>query len=117
MQGLGRALMQLGQDSEALTVLSQAMDSNPGYVRGKAWVAAAEALSGDLKGARLHLAEYMTLEPGMTVGRFAKERSSVPLEVTSEVYQHEIGRILEGLRLAVAHPAAAPAIFLNLLPS
>jgi TolB-like protein/tetratricopeptide (TPR) repeat protein len=100
LQGLGRALMQLGHDSEAVTVLSQAMDSNPGYLRGKAWVAAAEALSGDLKSARLHLAEYMTLEPRMTIGRFVKERSSVPLEVTSQVYQHEIERILEGLRLA-----------------
>src|SRR5215471_11542684 len=100
LQGLGRALMQLGHDSEAVTVLSQAMDSNPGYLRGKAWVAAAEALSGDLEGARLHLAEYMILEPGMTVGRFVKERSSVPLEVTSQVYQHEIERILGGLRLA-----------------
>jgi TolB-like protein/Tfp pilus assembly protein PilF len=100
LQGLGRALMQLGHDSEAVTALSQAMDSNPGYVRGRAWLAAAEALSGDPERARLHLAEYMALEPGMTVGRFVKERSSVPLEVTSQVYQREIERILEGLRLA-----------------
>jgi predicted ATPase len=100
LQGLGRALMQLGHDSEAVTVLSQAMDGNPGYVRGRAWLAAAEALSGDLERAQLHLAEYVALEPGMTVARFANERSSVPLEVTSQVYQHEIERILEGLRLA-----------------
>jgi predicted ATPase/TolB-like protein len=100
LQGLGRALMQLGHDSEAVAVLSQAMDGNPGYVRGRAWLAAAEALSGDLERAQLHLAEYMALEPGMTVARFVKERSSVPVEVTSHVYQHEIERILEGLRLA-----------------
>ena len=71
--------MQLGHDSEAVIVLSQAMDSNPGYVRGRAWLAAAEALAGDVERAQLHLAEYMALEPGMTVGRFVKERSSVPL--------------------------------------
>jgi Flp pilus assembly protein TadD len=35
LQGLGRALMQLGHDSEAVTVLSQAIDSNPGYVRSR----------------------------------------------------------------------------------
>jgi predicted ATPase/TolB-like protein len=100
LQGLGRALMQLGHDSEAVIVLSQAMDSNPGYIRGRAWLAAAEALSGDVERAERHLAEYMALEPGMTVGRFVKERSSVPLEVTSQVYQREIERVLEGLRLA-----------------
>jgi TolB-like protein/Tfp pilus assembly protein PilF len=57
LQGLGRALMQLGHDSEAVTILSQAMDSNPGYLRGRAWLAAAEALAGDVEHAGLHLAE------------------------------------------------------------
>jgi tetratricopeptide (TPR) repeat protein len=31
LQGLGRALMQLGHDAEAVDALSQAIDSNPGY--------------------------------------------------------------------------------------
>jgi predicted ATPase/TolB-like protein/cytochrome c-type biogenesis protein CcmH/NrfG len=100
LQGLGRALMQLGRDTEAVDALSQAMESNPGYVRGRAWLAAAEALAGDVERAGLHLAEYMAIEPEMTVRRFAEERSSVPLEVTSQVYQQEIERILEGLRRA-----------------
>jgi tetratricopeptide (TPR) repeat protein len=139
LQGLGRALMQLGHDSEAVIALSQAMDSNPGYVRGRAWLAAAEALSGDVERAERHLAEYAALEPEITVRRFAKERSSVPLDATSAVYRRESERILEGLHLAGmpdetdarllrgpesippeagrGTPAAAPAILPNLLPS
>ena len=42
LQGLGRALMQLGYDAEAVDALCQTMDSNPGYLRGKAMLAAAE---------------------------------------------------------------------------
>jgi TolB-like protein/Flp pilus assembly protein TadD len=45
LQGLGRALIQLGHDGEAIDVFRQAMDSNPGYLRGKAWLAAAAILS------------------------------------------------------------------------
>jgi hypothetical protein len=42
VQGLGRALMQLGRDAEAVDVLSQSMDNHPGHLRGKAWLAAAD---------------------------------------------------------------------------
>jgi Flp pilus assembly protein TadD len=100
LQGLGRALMQLGRDAEAVDALSQAMDSNPGYLRGKAWLAAAEALADDVERARLHLAEHMAIEPELTVRRFAEERSSVPLKAVSSVYERENERILEGLRKA-----------------
>jgi predicted Zn-dependent protease len=100
LQGLGRALIQLGRDAEAADVLSEAMDSNPEYARGKAWLAAAEALAGNVRRAELCLAEYMAVEPEMTVPRFAEERSSVPLGLTSNTYRQEIERILEGLRRA-----------------
>jgi adenylate cyclase len=40
LQGLGRALMQLGNDPGAIGALSLALDGNPGYVRGKAMLAA-----------------------------------------------------------------------------
>src|SRR5215469_710792 len=100
LQGLGRALIQLGHDAEAVDALSQSMDNNPGHLRGKAWLAAAEALSGDDANARRHLAEYIAAEPEMTVERFAGERSSVPLDVASPVYRREIGRIFDGLRRA-----------------
>ncbi|HEY2530848.1 MAG TPA: hypothetical protein VGJ20_23430 [Xanthobacteraceae bacterium] len=100
LQGLGRALLQMGHDAEAVDALSRAMDSNPSYLRGKAWLAAAEALEGDVDRAKQRLAEYAAVEPEMTVRRFAEERSSVPLGVTSPVYQHEFERILDGLRRA-----------------
>jgi TolB-like protein len=100
LQGLGRALMQLGDDAGAVTALSQAMNSNPGYVRGKAMLAAAEALGGDAEAARRHLAEYAAIEPNMTVQRFAQQRSSVPPDAVSRTYRVESTRVLEGLRLA-----------------
>lgn len=100
LQGLGRALMQLGDDAAAIGVLSQAMDGNPGYLRGKAMLAAAEALAGDAEAARRHLAEYAVSEPDMTVRRFARQRSSVPPDAVSDVYRRESERILEGLRRA-----------------
>ena len=92
--------MQLGHDAEAVDALSQAMDSNPNYLRGKAWLAAAEALAGDVPLAELHLAEYVAVERDMTVGRFARERSSVPLDAVSPAFWRENERILEGLRRA-----------------
>src|SRR5262249_2440415 len=100
LQGLGRALMQLGHDSEAVTVLSQAMDSNPGYVRGRAWLAAAEALSGDVERAERHLAGYNAGAPGSTDRGFAEGGCSGPISATSAVCRRESQRILEGLRLA-----------------
>jgi tetratricopeptide (TPR) repeat protein len=100
LQGLGRALMQLGDDAGAVVALSQAMDSNPGYLRGKAMLAAAEALAGDVEAARRHFSEYAAVEPTMTVQRFARKRSSVPVAAVSPVYRRESERILEGLRLA-----------------
>ena len=45
LQGLGRALIQQGRYLEAMDKLSQAMDNNPGYLRGEAWLAAALAVS------------------------------------------------------------------------
>jgi len=100
LQGLGRALMQLGDDTGAIGALSQALDVNPAYLRGKALLAAAEALAGDIEAAGRYLAEYRTLEPDMTVRRFAQQRSSVPPERVSPVYRQESERILEGLRRA-----------------
>ena len=73
LQGLGRALVQLGHDAEALSALHQAIDSNPDYPHGKALLAAAEALAGNLKSAKLHLEEYAVIEPDMNVSRFAEQ--------------------------------------------
>jgi hypothetical protein len=92
--------MQLGHDAEAVEALCQAMDSNPGYLRGKAMLAAAEALAGNPESAKLYLAEYGVAEPDMTVRRFAEQRSSVPLGAVSPTYRRESERILDGLRRA-----------------
>jgi adenylate cyclase len=100
LQGLGRALMQLGDDAGAIAALSQAMDCNPGYLRGKAMLASAEALAGNHEAARRYMAEYAAIEPDMTVRRFADQRSSVPAGAVSLTYRQETGRILEGLRRA-----------------
>jgi Flp pilus assembly protein TadD len=100
LQGLGRALMQLGDHTAAVIVLRQALDNNPAHARGKAMLAAAQALAGDMEGAHRQLAEYRALEPDMTVERFSKERSSVPPQAVSPTYRSESARIFEGLRLA-----------------
>jgi adenylate cyclase len=100
LQGMGRALMQLGDNAGAVAALSQAMDCNPGYLRGKAMLAAAEALAGNHEAAKRYMAEYAAIEPDMTVRRFADQRSSVPAGAVSLTYRQEIGRILEGLRRA-----------------
>jgi hypothetical protein len=76
------------------------MDSNPAYLRGKALLAAAEALAGNGEAAGRHLTAYLALEPNMTVPRFAQQRSSVPPDAVGEVFRRESERILEGLRLA-----------------
>ena len=100
LQGLGRALMQLGDDTGAVAALSQALDSNPHYVRGMAMLAAAQALAGNLSAARRHLEEYHLREPNMTISQFAEQRSSVPPDSVSEVYRMESRRIFDGLRTA-----------------
>jgi len=100
LQGLGRALVQLGQDSEAVDTLSKAINSNPDYPHGKALLAAAEALTGSLENARLHLREYTALEPDMTVSQFAEQPWWVPPEAINPIYRQESERILDGLRLA-----------------
>jgi TolB-like protein/Flp pilus assembly protein TadD len=96
LQALGRALMQLGEDQYAVDVLCRALDNNPGYPHGRALLAAAEALTGDLRSARLHLAEHAMLEPDMTVRRFAEQPWYVPPEAVSPTYRRESERLLDG---------------------
>ncbi len=100
LQGLGRALMHLGRDMEAIEALQLAVHSNPHLPRHRAFLAAAEALIGNINNARLHLAKYDADDPGMTVRRFAEERNSVPLQALSPAYLRGYERILEGLRRA-----------------
>ena len=92
--------MQLAHDAAAVEALGRALDNNPGYPRGKALLAAAQALTGDVHSARLHLAEYAALEPGMTVRQFAAQPWYLPPEALSPTYRRESERILDGLRRA-----------------
>ena len=100
LQGLGRALMQLGQDAEAADALRLTLHSNPHYVRGCAYLAAAEALLGNIERAKVHLDKLEGLDPGMTIQRFVEERNSVPLHAVSSAYLRGNDRLLEGLRRA-----------------
>jgi tetratricopeptide (TPR) repeat protein len=100
LQGLGRALMHLGRDTEAVEALRLAVHSNPHLARDRAFLAAAEALVGNIDDASRHLAKYDEIDPGMTVQRFAEERNSVPLEAVSPAYLRGDERILKGLRRA-----------------
>jgi len=98
--GCGRALVHLGEDDEAAMALRLAVHSNPHYPLGRAFLAAAEALIGNIDQARLHLAKYDELDPGMTISRFVKERASVPLDAVSPVYLRGHARFLDGFRHA-----------------
>jgi adenylate cyclase len=100
LQGLGRALMQLGQDAEAAEALRLTLHSNPHYVRGRAYLAAAEALLGNIERAKVHFDKLEELDPGMTIRRFIEERNSVPLDAVSPAYLRGNDRLLEGLRRA-----------------
>jgi hypothetical protein len=40
------------------------------------------------------------LDPGLTIKKFAEERSSVPLAAVSPIYRRENARILDALRRA-----------------
>ena len=100
LQGLGRALMQLGEDGAAVEAMRLAAHSNPNMVRERAYLAAAEMLVGNVEAARLQLSELARLDPGLTIKRFVEERSSVPLATVSPIYLRENERILQALRCA-----------------
>ena len=99
MQGLGRALIQLGRDAEAVSALRLAIESNPNYAQYHALLAAALALSGDLTQARVELAFFRRAEPDISVDEFI-QRSAVPYALTDPLYRNRNARVLEGLRRA-----------------
>lgn len=90
----------MGQDVEAAEALRLALHSNPQYVRGRAFLAAAEALAANIDGARFQLAKLDELDPGMTIRRFVEERTSVPLNAVNLAYLRGNERMMEGLRRA-----------------
>ena len=99
LQGLGRALLQLGRDAEAVDTLRLTVASNPAFAPSHALLAAALALSGDDAHARAAMAEFRRAEPDTLIEVLGR-RSAVPYEATEPLYQARNARLLEGLRRA-----------------
>jgi TolB-like protein/predicted Zn-dependent protease len=100
LQGLGRALMQLGRNQEAVDVLQETLASNPSFNHGRALLAAAEALAGEIGKAHQSMMEFMATEPAMTIEQFFARRSHVPLHAVDPRYLQGNKHIAFGLRLA-----------------
>ena len=105
--GLGRALIHLGRDAEAVTVLRLAVVSNPAFALSHALLAAALALTSEDAAARAAIAEFRRAEPDMPVEVLAR-RSAVPFEATDPLYRSRNARVLEGLRRAASLLAPQP---------
>ncbi len=99
LQGMGRALMQLGRDAEAVAALRLAVASNPTFAPSYALLAAALVLAGEDAAARATMAEFRRAEPGTPMEQLAR-RSAVPFEATDAAYRARNARVLEGLRRA-----------------
>lgn len=96
MQGLGRAMMQLGRDAEAVAALRLAVEGNPAWPRGHALLAAALWLNGEHPEAQDHYAEFARRVPG--AGDRAPSRASpVPVDRISEACRRYDARILRAL--------------------
>jgi TolB-like protein/Flp pilus assembly protein TadD len=100
LQGLGRALIQLGRDAEAVDTLREALTNNPRFSRARALLAAAQALLGEAENAHKSMAEFMAIDPTTTIRQFMEQRSHVPLHAVDARYVQENARIAHGLRLA-----------------
>ena len=99
LQGLGRALLQLGRDREATDALRLAVASNPTFALSHALLAAALVLAGEDVQARAAMAQFRRAEPETPVEVLAW-RAAVPCEATDPLYQSRNARVLEGLRRA-----------------
>jgi TolB-like protein/Flp pilus assembly protein TadD len=111
MQGLGRALMQLGRDAEAVAALRLVVESNPAWSRGQALLAAALWLDGRQEEARDHYAEFARRVPD-AAARAPERYAPVPGDRVSEAYRRNEDRVrrafreLEADRLGVTAAAA-----------
>ena len=99
LQGLGRALIHLGRDAEAVAALRLAIGSNPSHASFHALLAAALVLAGDHERARMEMAHFHNSEPATTMDVLAW-RSAVPLESTDRLYRSRNERVIEGFRQA-----------------
>ena len=108
LQGLGRALTQLGRDREAADALRLAVASNPTFAPSHALLGAALALAGEDTQAGAAMAAFRRAEPRTSVEALV-QRCAVPHEATDPLYQSRNARVLEGLRRAAGAAALAAA--------
>ena len=101
LQGLGRALLQLGRDREAVETLRLAVASNPTFALSHALLAAALALAGEEAAAQAAMAQFRRAEPDTCVDVLAW-CCAVPLAATDPRYRGGNERVLDGLRRASA---------------
>ncbi len=94
----GEIALEQGRDDEALDWLRRAIELAPRSAFAHAALAAAYALKGDAAGAAKQAAETHRLAPWLTVDRMVAR-----LVGTSEKGS-EPRRLMQGLRLAFAHP-------------
>ena len=99
LQGLGRALVHVGRDAEAVDALRLAVASNPAYPLSHALLAAALALTGEHGQARMVIEAFRSAEPATSMDELTW-RSAVPLEATDPLYRSRNTRLLNGLRCA-----------------
>jgi TolB-like protein/tetratricopeptide (TPR) repeat protein len=97
---LGHTLLFLGRYEEAISWFQKALGTNPGagrQTRGNYHAAnsAAQALAGDIAAARLSAAEASRLWPLLTARSYFQ--FSAP---TSPVFEEQVSRMRDGLRLA-----------------
>ena len=104
LHGLGRALIQLGRDAEAVDVLRGAVASNPTFAHAHALLAAALALVGEDAQAQAAMAAFRRAEPDTDVDTLAR-RSAAPIGAADPLYRSRDGRVVEGLRRAAGLPA------------
>ena len=96
---MGRVQFFLGRNEEAIRLLRLSADANPNDVRAYALLAAIYDLSGRHDDAVSALKICLRLRPDMTINRFFADWS-VPLPVTSPIYQRQHERFREGLQVA-----------------
>ena len=108
LQLLGRALIQLGRDREAVEALRLAVASNPSFAPTHALLAAALALAGDDLAAWAVMAQFRRAEPETSMEALVR-RCAVLFEATAPLCQGCSARVLEGLRRAAATVAADPS--------
>ena len=99
LQGLGRALVQVGRNADAVGALRLAVASNPNFAPGHALLAAALALAGENAPAQTAMSAFRRLEPAMPFEAIAR-CSAVPFEATHSLYKSRNERVLDGLHRA-----------------